>query len=83
MCGLPSIEYVCVCVIVQPYLGDLCAIITMSGVDALSVEVLGILGNLTLQDMDFHKLITEMELLPFLLLQLKVPVDYNLYLLVL
>lgn len=30
------------------------------------------LGNLSLPDMDFHRLITEMQLLPFILQQLKV-----------
>ena len=57
--------------LLQPFLGDLCKIITTGEADAVTVEVLGILGNLSM-DIDFHKLITEMNLLPFVLQQLKV-----------
>ena len=40
--------------------------------DDVCVEVLGILGNLSSPEIDFHKIITELQLLPFILDQLKV-----------
>lgn len=37
-----------------------------------TVEVLGILGNLTFPEIDFEKVITELDLLPFISAKLKV-----------
>lgn len=37
-----------------------------------TVEVLGILGNLTFPEIDFEKVVTELDLLPFISTKLKV-----------
>ena len=37
-----------------------------------TVEVLGILGNLTFPEIDFEKVVTELDLLPFISSKLKV-----------
>lgn len=41
------------------------------GEDEVCVEVLGILGNLSLPDVDFHKVVTDLELLPFIMSKLQ------------
>lgn len=40
--------------------------------EEFTVEVLGILGNLTFPEIDFEKVVTELDLLPFISLKLKV-----------
>lgn len=40
-----------------------------------TVEVLGILGNLTFPEIDFEKVVTELDLLPFISSKLKVLYD--------
>lgn len=39
------------------------------------MEVLGILGNLTFPEIDFEKVVTELDLLPFISSKLKVLYD--------
>jgi hypothetical protein len=59
----------------QPFLSDLCLILKDSnsrGEEEVCVEVLGILGNLLLPDVDFHRVVTELDLLPFITSKLRV-----------
>ena len=40
--------------------------------EEFTVEVLGILGNLSFPEIDFEKVVRELDLLPFISLKLKV-----------
>lgn len=60
-------------IIMQPFLSELCLLLkSCEGEEEVCVEVLGILGNLSLPDMDFHRVVTELDLLPFIMRKLKV-----------
>lgn len=56
----------------QPFLSDLGTLLKEGEDEELYVEVLGILGNLTLPEIDFEKVISQLELMPFIISKLKV-----------
>ena len=59
--------------LLQPFLSELCQLLKDSdGEDEVCVEVLGILGNLSLPDVDFHRVVSELDLLPFIMGRLQV-----------
>lgn len=63
----------------QPFLSELCQLLKDSGgEDEVCVEVLGILGNLSLPDVDFNKVVTDLDLLPFIMTKLQVSQYMNL-----
>jgi hypothetical protein len=49
-----------------PYVSDLAGIVRTAADEELVVECLGILGNLSLPELDFESLVTEFELIPFI-----------------
>ena len=59
-------------VYVQPFLSDLGQLLKESSDEELCVEALGILANLNLPDIDFERVVTQLNLLPFVLSKLKV-----------
>ncbi len=73
-----AILYVCLTLCplpLQPFLSELCGMLRSEEVESeeeVCVEVLGILGNLTLPEVDFHRVVTELDLLPFIVGKLRV-----------
>ena len=58
--------------ILQDYLGSLVEVLRASDSDDLKVEVLGILGNVSIPDLDYAKVVKDLALLPLLADYLKV-----------
>ena len=56
----------------QPFLSDLGQLLKESSDDELCVEALGILANLNLPDIDFQRVVTQLDLLPYVISKLKV-----------
>ncbi len=56
----------------QPFLTELGKLLKESVDDEVCVEVLGILGNLLLPEVDFERVVSQLELMPFILAKLKV-----------
>lgn len=56
----------------QDFLVDLGHVITTCQEDEFIVEVLGILGNISLPDLDYNRVLTQLNLLPSLMDKLKV-----------
>ena len=60
----------------QDFLVDLGQVITMCQEDEFIVEVLGIFGNISLPDLDYNRVLTQLNLLPSLMDKLKVVIYY-------
>lgn len=61
-------------VLLQPFLSDLGQLLKGSSDEELCVEALGILANLNLPDIDFQRVVTQLDLLPYVISKLKVSV---------
>lgn len=60
------------CACFQPFLSDLGQLLKESSDEELCVEVLGILANLNLPEIDFEKVVAQLDLMPFVISKLKV-----------
>ena len=56
----------------QPFLSELGKLIKESDDEEACVEALGILGNLCLPEVDFERVVSQLELMPFIVAKLKV-----------
>lgn len=58
----------------QPFLSDLGKLIKECDDDEVCVEALGILSNLCLPEVDFEKVVSQLELMPIIMSKLKVSI---------
>ena len=58
--------------LLQSYLSDLGGVVRGCEEEECVVEALGILANLSLPDVDFERVLRELDLLPFILSKVKV-----------
>ena len=58
--------------LLQPFLSELGKLIKESDDEEVCVEALGILGNLCLPEVDFERVVSQLQLMPFVVAKLKV-----------